>query len=109
MGTVVHLLLQVGWFLVWMTAVAGAVLQILRGRALAGAALGLAGIGGLILMALPSVTDLVRPALMDALGLDIGLALIHLVYLAGDTAVLVLLLAGATVSRPAPEPVDDDA
>lgn len=101
---VASLVSSVGWALVWLLALILAVVQILRGRPLAGAALGLACVGGFLTRMIPTVMGFVTPILTSAAGLSVAVAAARLVDGLADAAILVLLLLGVALQRPPREP-----
>lgn len=102
---IVDLSITGGWALLWFVAVGLAVWQILRGRSLAGAALGAAGVIGLGRLVAGKLFSALFSTLASTLGFQLAGLIQSLTFGMIDGFVLVLLVVAAILQRP-PKPAD---
>jgi hypothetical protein len=89
----------VGWGVLWLVALGLAMWQVVRGRTLAGLALGVGALVGMVMLVVPSLLDLGLPMLADLVGWSLAFAARRLVLGLGDAVVVALLIAGAVLQR----------
>jgi hypothetical protein len=99
-SAVLGLVVNLGWLLLWLGGVGVAVWQIVRGRAVAGALIGLGSVGGLLLRLAPALVDLAMPFVTDVVGVQLAFGLRAVLFGVGHAVVLALLIGGAAVQRP---------
>jgi hypothetical protein len=100
MSAISGLLITIGWLVLWLVALGVAVAQVLRGRALAGALVGLAAVLGLLKLALHGLIGAGLGMVGAAAGATAQSFAGDLCYGLGDALLVLLIVVGAVVQRP---------
>lgn len=106
MAGILGTVLTIGWVLLWFGVMIGAVWQILRGRSGAGASLGFAAILGLALQLCGGMFDALVAPVSGIAGMEVAWTLRAFLHGCAQAVVLLFLVIGAVVQRPAPPPAD---